>query len=506
MRKFDLLEKLEMYQIDLLIYLAKVGGTATQNEVLQHLDIGEYFLDRLIESLIASADESNASFSIKIVKRTIVFQTKPDYSLHNLYDEMIITAPKYKILNELFLYGNIDALRLCKKINISDSTYYRKINELNSLLKEFDLTIQNGFLIGTELQIRFFYVSFYLSIIPRKKVYSTNTDLKIPEIVNSIQDVLATSLSILAKTKLTTYLNFLKRRYAHKNVQDLSTQEPFFHNQTNSNSQKMFLHVLKKSHLYHKISQSLKSFLSYYSFKMLADEPTLLLLFILGEEIIPANSPFLTELDLIEKESNFYMQTLNMKFVSFMEECFPNTTLSEAQIKMIYYYLTSCGYHHLLFNGEIHAYLEPLPTEWRKTKQFSLFDRFVVNLKLKYPALLVNDAHDCKLLTEWGNIMKYYEEQTAPKLLVGIYIEGDFLYKKTITNWWIKHTELTSFVHAEPLSSNNTYDLVISNIDCSYLRKQGKSFFFLTDYYKKLDIIDLDHLLTNIYTSKNTYV
>lgn len=162
MRKFDLLEKLEVYQIDILIYLSNVGGTATKKELLQHLNIGDYFLLKLLEELMTSAKKSNDRFSIEINKQTIVFQTKPDYSLHTLYNELIMHAPKYIILEELLLYGTIDAKRLCKKIGISHSTYFRKINELNVLLNEFDLTIQNGVLLGSELQIRFF-MSLFIS-------------------------------------------------------------------------------------------------------------------------------------------------------------------------------------------------------------------------------------------------------------------------------------------------------------------------------------------------------
>lgn len=216
MRKFDLLEKLEVYQIDLLIHLSNVGGTATKKDLLRHLNIGDYFLFKLIDGLMTSAKKSNNRFSIEVNKQTITFQTTPEYSLHTLYNELIVYSPKYKILEELLRCGTIDVTRVCEKIGISHSTYFRKINELNSLLKEFDLTIQNGSLLGSELQIRFFYVSLYMVADPKHQLKIPNIDPRIYETINTIQQILDSPLSFFSRKKLVVYFSLLKRRNAQK--------------------------------------------------------------------------------------------------------------------------------------------------------------------------------------------------------------------------------------------------------------------------------------------------
>ncbi|MBO0447808.1 hypothetical protein IGJ55_003286 [Enterococcus sp. AZ170] len=501
MRKFDLLEKVEVYQIDLLIYLSNVGGTATKKELLAHLNIGDYFLSKLIEGLATLAKKSNGCFSIEVNKQTITFQTKPDYSLHTLYNEMIIHAPMYRILEELLLYGTIDTSRLCEKIGISYSTYFRKLNELNNLLAEFDLSIQNGYLLGSELQIRFFFTSLYLVTDPKHQLKVPNIDPRIYETVNSIQQILGTPISFLARKKLIIYLSLLKRRNAQKIIQDYNKQDFFFSNKTAINSQKRFIEALRKTHLFKRIDQVLGLFLVYYSFKMLPSETILLLLFMLGEEIIPANAHCLKELDLIERYSNFFIRTLNQKFLKFMKEIYPDTCLNHTHSSILHYYLTSTGYHHLIFKGHIDYYWELNDTKWAQSRHSMTVYRFIDYLKETYPVIFVDETRDTVLITKYAHAISFYEECIKPKISVGIFLEGDLLYKKKITDWWIQYIELTALAQAEPLVDNKFYDLIISNVDCSYLRKQGKYFFILTNYNEKKDITDLDQLLYTIFYS-----
>ncbi|ALS02447.1 hypothetical protein ATZ33_13945 [Enterococcus silesiacus] len=501
MRKFDLLEKLEVYQIDLLIHLSNVGGTATKKDLLHHLDIGNYFLSKLIEGLITSAKHSNNRFAIEVNKHTITFHTKPDYSLHTLYNELICHAPKYKILEELLLCGTIDVTRLCEKIGISHSTYFRKINELNALLNEFDLSIQNGHLLGSELQVRFFYVSLYLVTDPKHQLKSPHIDPRIYETVNRIQQSLGSSISIFARKKLIIYLSLLKRRNAQKNVQDYSDQEPFFNNQSDISGQKKFINALKNTRLFKKVNKILGAFLVYYSFKMPPNETILLLLFMFGEEIIPSHSHCLKEIDLVERYSKFFIRRLNTEFLNFMNNCYPASYLNEAQRATLHYYLNSIGYRHLIFKGTIDYYWELHYPEWKKSEHAEIVNAFANYLKGCFPGIFVDDTHDIMLITKYAHAISFYEECIKTKVSVGIFIESDLLRKKKFTDWWIKYIESSTFAQAEPLADNQLYDLIISNVDCAHLKKRGKHFFVMTNYKEKKDISDLDQLLYDIYSS-----
>lgn len=310
-------------------------------------------------------------------------------------------------------------------------------------------------------------------------------------------------MSAFSRKKLIIYLSLLKRRNAQKSIQDYSKQEPFFNNKSDIYSQKRFVNALKKSHLFKKINESLGSFLVYYSFKMLPNETILLLLFMLGEEIIPANSHCLKELDSIEKNSRFFIQTLNKEFFDYMSTCYPTTYLNNSHSSTLHYYLNSINYRHFIFKVHIDYYGDLNYTNYKETIHYETINYFVNYLKEKYPEMFVHDTHDTVLSAKYIHALNFYEECVKPKISVGIFIEGDVLCKKKFTEQWINYIELTTFAKAETLNSNRFYDLVISNVDCSYLKKRGKCFFFLTNYTEKKDFSDLDRLLYELYSSYN---
>ncbi len=68
---------------------------------------------------------------------------------------------KFKMLVYLLEHQQVSIIRLATAFNISESSVFRKIKELNQLLEEFGLQIKNGQLYGEELQIRYFYYELF---------------------------------------------------------------------------------------------------------------------------------------------------------------------------------------------------------------------------------------------------------------------------------------------------------------------------------------------------------
>ncbi|WP_252899347.1 helix-turn-helix domain-containing protein [Lactococcus fujiensis] len=59
-------------------------------------------------------------------------------------------------------------LELSEVLLISESKLFRKIKELNILLKEFGLTIKNTQILGNEEQIRYLYYSIFFTFSPKR--------------------------------------------------------------------------------------------------------------------------------------------------------------------------------------------------------------------------------------------------------------------------------------------------------------------------------------------------
>lgn len=84
-----------------------------------------------------------------------------DVSLEKILLFLLQESLKFKMLVYLLEHQQVSIVRLATAFNISESSVFRKIKELNQLLEEFGLQIKNGQLYGEELQIRYFYYELF---------------------------------------------------------------------------------------------------------------------------------------------------------------------------------------------------------------------------------------------------------------------------------------------------------------------------------------------------------
>lgn len=487
MNRVDLLEKIEAHQIMLLKYMCDVGGSAKKQDIADYLQTGIYFVTRLIENLSHLASKSNGDFSITLDKTIVHFETKTDYSVNKLFLEFITQAPKYKILEELFLTGTTEPSRLCEKINISYSTYFRKIQELNNLLSEFKLTIKNGTIQGEELQIRYFFTSLYSEICSDYPTLLNNSDPKIQVIITSITEKIEAPLTEISKQKLLLYFIILKKRY----VQNRNATFKITYVESN------FLIQLKKTHFYLDIQKLLSSFFNYYSFKYHTDEALLLTLFLLGENIFPINSSILNNFKKIEHLSPLYRKTLIHYFFAFMKTKYPDKLLKPKQKDHLHHYLKSLVYKQSIFKGTMtrfHYNKEHPQVTFNATLQM-----FIDQYKLNYPQFFKHSISSPLILQQLSYAIDYYEQCIQSRITVGIFIEDDFLYSKFLTTWWISQVNLTTIGSAEEMVKSKSYDLVISNVDYPYIKNKGKKFLFITHQNEKMDLRDLKKVMTKMY-------
>lgn len=69
----------------------------------------------------------------------------------------------YQILMAFYNNESNSVDNLSLSLNVSESSIFRRIKQLNKLLSEFDIQIAHGAMTGSELQIRFFYYSLFLA-------------------------------------------------------------------------------------------------------------------------------------------------------------------------------------------------------------------------------------------------------------------------------------------------------------------------------------------------------
>ncbi|MFD2306783.1 helix-turn-helix domain-containing protein [Enterococcus termitis] len=163
MLKRDFLEKPFDYMNDILLFLYNNQGNATKNELVNEFQISLPTLNEYLSFLQSFLEENKINDQVEITLKgeSISLKKQPTFPLKKVVVLFLEKSIKFQMINRLFDKGELTCDYFQLNYAISSATYYRKITELNDLLKEFRLQIKRGKLIGEEKQIRYFFFNFF---------------------------------------------------------------------------------------------------------------------------------------------------------------------------------------------------------------------------------------------------------------------------------------------------------------------------------------------------------
>ena len=133
-----------------------------------------------------------------------------DVSLEKILLFLLQESLKFKMLVYLLEHQQVSIVRLATAFNISESSVFRKIKELNQLLEEFGLQIKNGQLYGEELQIRYFYYELFQYIPEDQRPFFAKYTRKRPFILG-LGRVLETTFTASAEAQIACWLGITKK-------------------------------------------------------------------------------------------------------------------------------------------------------------------------------------------------------------------------------------------------------------------------------------------------------
>ncbi|EOH78573.1 helix-turn-helix domain-containing protein [Enterococcus raffinosus] len=194
MELISLLDRNERTQCLILKHLLKQTKPSPLPEMMKKIDGSKRYLKEQYQ-LLKKHTCSFPGVEWKETPEGIIFQKPHELNAAEIYYSYLISSMNYKLLRLLFLQGRLDATQVMLKFYISESSYYRRVRELNKVLAEFDLKIKNGLLIGKESQIRFFYFELFYEGDLLKKLEESNTDPEIKNLLTIVQEQLNTTLS-----------------------------------------------------------------------------------------------------------------------------------------------------------------------------------------------------------------------------------------------------------------------------------------------------------------------
>ncbi|HCD7012472.1 TPA: helix-turn-helix domain-containing protein, partial [Enterococcus faecium] len=156
-----LLERKEQLQILILRNLVLQGGTASINGLREHVQLSKASFDQYLEDIELIGRMMEKKVEVQRNEYQALLVLDEDVSLEKILLFLLQESLKFKMLVYLLEHQQVSIVRLATAFNISESSVFRKIKELNQLLEEFGLQIKNGQLYGEELQIRYFYYELF---------------------------------------------------------------------------------------------------------------------------------------------------------------------------------------------------------------------------------------------------------------------------------------------------------------------------------------------------------
>lgn len=239
MNKSDLLDPPEqaiLELIDTTIMIDNIHQTVALRNLEDQLSLTSSRLKQLVETVQFDFAEpiQQHHFIFKITADQLLIAFSTDFSYADLLRKYLLSAINVQILMYLLRHPKLNRIELSQQLNISEATYFRRLQHLNRLLAEFKLEINQGQLLGSELNIRYFYLS--LGAIFDLK-WATIPNNQIMQEVTRLAELLQTNFSPSIKFNVywlieVTYYRYQFMQKSNGNhakwVQNFVTPLPFF--------------------------------------------------------------------------------------------------------------------------------------------------------------------------------------------------------------------------------------------------------------------------------------
>lgn len=485
MFKEDLLETSEKIQYNIFKKVYVNNGKISKNNLCNELNISLPTLKnhlKKIEDLLDKCYKSKVKISYS--KDFIFLKYNTGISLHCLTTCYIESSLKYKLLKFFFIKHTkkFTGIQICNYFNISLATLNRKILECNSLLKEFDISIKNYELTGSQLQISYFYyLLFWNNRIDISSVVSANHN--ITEVIEKTFNI---TLKISEKYPLYTWLkilmirkkffveDFFKDEFTKKNLRILENTEIFIE--------------LKNFFEKDSLSKSSSTYLAYST-----------LCFILSFNIIPYK--VIKKISIVNESTPFKIFTLMTSEMSNLYTTSPSNFNDELKL-----HLLSLCFKSYFFKGVFYSNNKIVTNYYLNEFTSDSREKFVNNLLLKINSLYkVKYSFDpdyfklCIILT-----LNYLSGVSKHSFTIGILSRIDSLILNTTIDYLRKFLRRKFDVIVEVYNEykKENYDLLITNFDPNYIPKNYNNIYIFSNLAVQYDLGNIVKILNEIEKTK----
>lgn len=487
MRIEDFLEKKEQVQVALIKKLVLTGGKTSYGNLRKHLSISkaslETYLDEIDDNLLSYTGACQLKKSQGSMLELILMD---HFSIETVYIDYVKRSLKFQLIEYVFFYQEYTAVKIGHDLAISESSLFRKIKEVNQLLKEFQIKIKNGRLQGEELQIRYFYFQLYSFVPPNPKFQELIYTSKIQRMIAGLERDLSITISAFSRKRVSLWFAISKKR---ANVIEKSYK-----------SVKKKMKPYKTDRLFQQVRQLVILYFSRYSIEIIEEESMLHFIFLITQSILSETDFSSYDLIRSRRTPTALADTLLRETVLHYYLPRKPTIMLERQIN---YYLSQVNGGLYFFEGILEIYERA-----DLIKQDSLFGRQQsqqLAQELLETAMstfgfkkATNQALQIASQSEYETILTLVEFKISKEIRVGIDLKLTEMHREILTKMLIVQMENIPGVTVEPVQIQRKYDLILTNESQLGQESEGTDRYVLSELCSNYDLIQIKNRMEQL--------
>lgn len=482
----QLLEKKEQLQVLILREMVLHGGTVGTNQLREQVNLSKTSFDQYIAEIPMIGMMMGKKVAIKRNEFQVTLELAEDVSLEKIILFLVQQSLKFNLLVYLLEHHQASIVRLATAFNISESSVFRKIKELNQLLQEFSLQIKNGQLYGEELQVRYFYyVLFQFISESQRPLFLQQTPDKAPLILG-LERALETTFSQESASKIACWLGITRKRLLSEKTTFATLKE-----------KKM---LYQKDRLYQALDPVISLYLSRTAAEISGYEPLMFYSFFVSFAVLSEEHFYQYDLTRSKKLPTAVLDTYIRETMLWH---YRPRKLKIKEEKAVGYQLAQIDNEFYFFRGVMMIY-EPEHLLQQQKKMLGrslsqLLERLKETTLTQLPAKKGEEAALSYLMIQYANILMMIDFYIAKSVTIGIDIETLPIYRVAFQQFLLRELKGISGIEIENRRPGKKYDLVITFNQ----EDPHQNYYYLSEFASSYDIARLKQKIEEEKKAKN---
>lgn len=484
----DFLEKREAFQVAILKKLILEGGKSSVDNLRKYLKISKASLEIYLEEINFHLRECQKDCYIKSDGTFVELVLSHRFSIITVYTGYVKRSLKYQLIDYIFKQQEFTVVKIISDLSISESSLFRKIKEINIVLKEFNIQIKNGRIYGEELQIRYFYFQIYWFLMTHEEIQKAMLKKQNQNLINGFEKELDIKINDFSRMRMSLWFAISKKR----------TNIP---KKTSGNIlQKM--KPYKNDYLYKEVRQLILLYSSRYSIEVDEEESMIHFIFLTTQSI-------LSEKDFIDYDLVRSRRTPTALMDTFLRETillyYLPTKPTIALERKITYYLSQINGTLYFFDGALEMY-DP---EHSPAKEAEIWGKNLENLSEQLLVTALDTVNKKKstvdslqklALLEYSNVLSIVDFNISKELLIGIDLNLMDMHAEFLTQTLVLNLKNIIGITVEKYLTHNKYDLVITTNLSANSYSRETEVYIISEFCSIFDIIQIKSRINELKT------